>query len=492
MMQAPAARTDTIEDEALWTAVRQATSSELVEMPCIGVAIRQSLSHRVSRLPRGANQEATRDKLDAATRSLVDVKASDGVSARRRQWARVRSRGRAAVGMARRRLHDVVAGPAEILMPAKNPRLVRSLAAVHETGLRVRDWMEPARLTDDDVAAARASIAATVQSLESNLNVELPDIDKQELAAEAVNSALAFRRAEATLSRFRPRLIVCWADTHTPYLEAVMAGRASGVPSLVIQHGLDCERYTLDDCHADYVAVWGPARRERFERESRRQPTEIRVIGCPEWDAKRVSEPREPKPARRWLWVTRPHASYKCYMPSRVPEEGLHIARVLLESLAATVDARLVIKPHPNDYAKLYEGMAGEMSLQARVEVSRDNLEQHLSWCDLMISEDSTAGLEGLIAGKPLIHAHFASSPPVLPFVAYGAAASGFDAESLKAAIGVAAAGKMQQSHLGRLRFIDDSAGPMDGQAGGRLTALIRELAGSDVCPDVSAGGHMA
>ncbi|MEM1013387.1 MAG: hypothetical protein AAGI46_14345 [Planctomycetota bacterium] len=151
-----------------------------------------------------------------------------------------------------------------------------------------------------------------------------------------------------------------------------------------------------------------------------------------------------------------------------------------------------MIKPHPNDYAKLYEGMAGEMSLQARVEVSRDNLEQHLSWCDLMISEDSTAGLEGLIAGKPLIHAHFASSPPVLPFVAYGAAASGFDAESLKAAIGVAAAGKMQQSHLGRLRFIDDSAGPMDGQAGGRLTALIRELAGSDVCPDVSAGGHMA
>jgi len=245
--------------------------------------------------------------------------------------------------------------------------------------------------------------------------------------------AARVKAIQHTLRAAEPSAILLHDDTSPEGLTWALAAQANAVPSIAVAHGLDCERFFLDPVYASMKCVWGPERAERIRATARRlhgdqadEPT-VQVTGNPAYDG--LEPPPEPgSGGHRWLWVTRPHTPHKCFTPGRFPIEGADILDALLDALRQVPDAHLTIKPHPADYSQIYERKAADAGLQTRVTLRHDALEALFPETDVVIAEDSTAALDACLAGKPIVHAHFAPSPAVLPLVATGAALPGFDA----------------------------------------------------------------
>jgi hypothetical protein len=306
--------------------------------------------------------------------------------------------------------------------------------------------------------------------------IDLLVADQARLQQQILFQLGYLRVVETDFAQLRPRGIFTHADNHHPLQEYILIARREGIPTVVLQHGLDCEQWYLDEAYASAIALWGPARANRYRRQSRYQP-EMVITGNPAYDHLQLPQRFNPQ-GNYWLWVTRPHAETKCYSPTRSPQEGVKILQALLEALGQFPQARLVIKPHPADSIGLYQAVLQQHPLGDRVTLSQTPVMQLLPQARVVISEDSTAGLEAMFFGKPLIHAHFCESTPALKFVENQAALPGFSPEMLLESLKQVAAltDSEQQTYLAaQIAFLRDQLGPCDGQAGARVTEFVLE-----------------
>lgn len=308
--------------------------------------------------------------------------------------------------------------------------------------------------------------------------------DRTRLVEQLSEQARTVRRAEAELARLHPDALLVPVDNHPPYIEYALVARRLGIPVIMLQHGLDCERYYLDDAQASHIAVWGPDRLERYRRDSLYQPVRVEVVGNPTYDVAARVQADAGDPLL-WLWVTRPHRPEKCYPPSRRADEGLLILEALLHALDRTPGARLVIKPHSFDYEARYrEVLAGRGDDRARV--LWDTVPDLLKHAGVVISEDSTAGMDAMMSDRVLVHAHFATSAPVIPFADEGAALPGFSAAQLVESLArtaVLTASEREALSAGRRRFLDRFAGLRDGGGRRRFVAFVANVMGRSACP---------
>jgi hypothetical protein len=148
-----------------------------------------------------------------------------------------------------------------------------------------------------------------------NMGVDLLDGDVNLLWNQIIEQMSHVKLVEAEIAMTRPRAILVYADNHHPAQEYVLVARREGIPSIMLQHGLDCERYYLDEAYASAIAVWGKMRLQRYQKDSNWQPNLIQVTGNPEFDRLHLPE-RIDTDGDYWLWVTRPHAPNKCYLKS--------------------------------------------------------------------------------------------------------------------------------------------------------------------------------
>jgi len=307
--------------------------------------------------------------------------------------------------------------------------------------------------------------------------VDLLEADKVLLREQIREQIGTVRRAEGELQRLKPDAVLVPADDHPPFIEYVLVARREGVPTVMLQHGLDCERHHLDEAHASHIAVWGDERKRRYERGSRHQPKELRVVGNPAYDRQRFADTIRPC-GNTWLWLTRPHRSEKCYPPSREPGEGLRILDSLLVALERQPEARILIKAHTFDRPEAYRSRLETHPNRERVSFPPDGLFNLIESADVTITEDSTVGMDAMVKGRILVHAHLADSEPVMPFVEYGAALPGFSSSEIMSSLARArhldAAGRADM-HAGQQRFLDEFAGPRDGKAGERFGAFVQE-----------------
>jgi hypothetical protein len=328
-----------------------------------------------------------------------------------------------------------------------------------------------------DTKVARRLHAAVSTGLNKQ-GISLLPYDSKLLFHQIEDQLLRIDRATDALAFFSPAALLLHGDNHAPYQEYVAVARCQGIPTMTFQHGLDCERYYLDDVYASTIAVWSENRRARYEKDSGRQPA-MRVTGNPAFD--HISSlPGKIDPIGEYmLWITRPHTSKFCYSPSRQPKEGLAILDALLDTLAKSPRRRLIVKAHPQDYRTLYRDRIDERDLTDRAAVSGSDLKSLLPNAKIVISEDSTGGLDAMLQGKILIHAHFAESAPVLPFCHYGAALPGFSKEMLAESLEKAeflSSSELEEMLAGQRLFINHFAGELDGLAAGRQLAFFEEI----------------
>jgi UDP-N-acetylglucosamine 2-epimerase len=306
--------------------------------------------------------------------------------------------------------------------------------------------------------------------------ITLLDLDIERLKRQIVQVVTHIEQVKFELKALRPDVILLFADNHYPVQTYVFVAQQMQIPVIMQQHGLDCEQYCLEEAYAPIISVWGKARCDRYCQNSTWQPQTLQINGNPEFDTLRAPEKLDLN-GDYWLWVTRPHRPEKCFSPSRSPREGIEILAALLQALMRSPSARLVIKPHPLDHPDLYQTYVNESNVRDRVEITTAPAQSLLSDASLVISEDSTVGLEAMFFGKVVVHAHFAASLPVLPFVKYEAALPGYSAEMLVSALEKQLSETEQQSMWsGQQRFIQDYAGLCDGQSHQRMVRLIQQV----------------
>ena len=337
-----------------------------------------------------------------------------------------------------------------------------------------------ARLHDGDESFA-ASVIDELGRILLREGVALSEDDLTLLRSDLVDIILIRRIAEAEFEAVRPSGILMATDNCPPNLVYVLLARSRGIPTLMMQHGLDCDLYVYDQAVASHHALWGEARRTRYGNQSPSWNPVTCITGNPEWDTLKANSTMLDPHRGDWGWLTRPHALSHCYVPSRHPAEGLAIFETLLDCLDRHPERRLVVRAHPADHPELYAERAVTRGMADRVELHRGDLSKFFDRVSVIITEDSTAGLDAFLRGRVVVHAHYAMSPPVVPFVEYGAALPGFSpAELSKSLDRCTRLSLAEKAALGAGvgEFISDHAGPGDGAAGARWAAFVRDVVG--------------
>jgi len=84
----------------------------------------------------------------------------------------------------------------------------------------------------------------------------------------------------------------------------------------------------------------------------------------------------------------------------------------------------LVVKPHPKEDESLHFEVFQSLENNQNIKIvsKKSDIYELISICDLLITRHSTAGLEALAFGKPIMIVNLLNTPDVFPYVQYGAA----------------------------------------------------------------------
>lgn len=256
-------------------------------------------------------------------------------------------------------------------------------------------------------------------------STEISMLQKQVFQAQRIT-----KLAELELRRYQPDSLVMHADNHPPFINYTLVARKLGIPSIMLQHGLDCERGYLDEAYADHIIVWGPERKRAYERDSDYQPKQILIGGNCQYTPSNTSRPiarTEPQIAL----VTRPHASHKCYAPSRQHDSGTKLLEHVVEFMLKNPSCFLRIKLHPYDLKSLYNKVLEALPTH-RYQLFEGSIAELYAQSTHVISEDSTAGVEAFLFGHPVLHAYLDLAKPVMPLADSGAALPGHSEAQLR------------------------------------------------------------
>jgi hypothetical protein len=336
------------------------------------------------------------------------------------------------------------------------------------------EFPAPSRIPAENPAWCKCLLKAVLAGIEKQ-GVHLLETDRELLAQDIVRSDRLLRLAQLQLTAIQPELLMIPTEDGWYPRYFLEAARAMGVPSLLMQHGLDCEPFIFDHSRCDYAALWGAEREARYVTP----PKRCRITGNPHYDGVRADEIRYNDTGEYLLLALRPNYADKLHFPSRSPAVQQQLMAAVCDWMGRHSGARLVIKMHPSSLATpvLRQLEANGVADRCRVLVREGNLQELLAGARVVLTEDSTVGLDAMLAGKPVVFAHFMPSLPTLPMVEYNAALNGCGAERLTEALDAMSVGDHDAAAMadGQRRFIADFAGPLDGRSGQRTVEFLRE-----------------
>lgn len=271
------------------------------------------------------------------------------------------------------------------------------------------------------------------------------------------------------LSRTAPVLVVA---TNSPRAEraAIMAAGGLGIPSICMVD-LFCldEDWIWDDGYADRVCVLNEDVK-KFLTAAGRRPAQVTVTGNPAFDAladpANVAAGRSLRSARGWdggkvvLWPTQVEPAFHPFngLPGNplLPRQAL---AEVIEYAASRKDVVLCVRPRAGEEPPVLPD-------DPRFVISGQDvpLTQLLHAVDLVVTLNSTVGLEGHLAGAKLVQVLGSVFDAAMPLKAYGLADE---------AVGLGRLGAALQRCLALPRA--EGAGQV-GQAGMRVLDVIRSF----------------
>ncbi len=270
---------------------------------------------------------------------------------------------------------------------------------------------------------------------------------------------------ERTFRKLQPDLV---AATNSPRSEkaAILTARKMGIPAVCLMDLFDPREFedrVGQPGYADRICVLSQAVKENLKSYGRHDD-EIVVTGNPAFDD--LAEPDLQLKAET-LRSQRGWADGKVILWARQvnPNDwGLYetVESHFYDLLEQHRDWHLVIRLHPNDLTR-FENLPPRVTLSTQ----KDDLATFLQASDVVITVNSTVGVQGVAIGKPLITIELGAASPFTPYGDLGFSIGIKDVNLLEASILKALGGFKASATL-----------PKPGGAAHAVVEVMRDLLG--------------
>lgn len=218
-----------------------------------------------------------------------------------------------------------------------------------------------------------------------------------------------------------------------------LVSRQLGIPSLFCQHGPESDYPIWSPTVTSHVTVWGDGSLPSMTRRAEANGTTVVVTGEPSLDhadgtverghregtlAKLGLDPRK----KSVLVMAQPAVPFTALSMATDPER---FAAAIVHAAAALKECQFIYKLHYADGGQFERQLERTNALPANLRLLDHNEARHRGLdtlrlagaCDLLVTQSSTSGLEGLLVGTALLVVNLTGRADLLRYVQDGAAA---------------------------------------------------------------------
>lgn len=304
----------------------------------------------------------------------------------------------------------------------------------------------------------------------------------EEFFGSALGSlAWACSRYRDYWERSRPAAVLLPFDE--PPLQHLLMDLADkrGTPAVTILHGLP-EAYHQLPFHASATStlvVWGEEQKALYARAGALATRRCEALGNPSFDRRPRAATAPRRALKRVLALTQVSGWSVALATSLDPER---YALDLAEVLGSFPDLEVTLRLHPSESLDYYRRLLGPAAERLTLEHG-GSFADSLSRADLLIAPYSTALIDAMLAGVPLLCTQFSRVLYQPPFDGSWGVETVRTPEALRALLtGLLAAPEeglaaLREPHP---RILERFTGPRDGKAAARIRGLLEQLAFSD------------
>ena len=192
---------------------------------------------------------------------------------------------------------------------------------------------------------------------------------------------------EKILGIARPDIMIVGDDRAIGTRCHVLAAKKLGIKIVDVQHGLDPDIAAMATPISDLILVGGLYSKKHYMRFGT-SAKRIKIAGWPQYDSL-FGKRADIQAKNRLLFA--PDAAYA--------PQNVEVLKLLESSLQES--DTLIVKPHPGDDEELYRKAVKMRNVQ--VVPKKDSIIKYINESSAVITGASTAGLEALLLGKPLV-----------------------------------------------------------------------------------------
>lgn len=267
----------------------------------------------------------------------------------------------------------------------------------------------------------------------------------------------------------------------------IFSGRLAGVPSLVLQHGILAEKNGHNILLADKFLGWGKGSIQWYAAAGN-PPEKIEVTGNPRFDTLGSFKPLFSKQLLCEKLNLRDDKGIVLFATQQVNKFSsfwtddlfLAMADKLIDALRDFPDKQLVIKTDPYEDIAPYRDRIAAGSYPNAVAVKEIDLYTLMYFSELVVTMDSTVGLEALAFDKPLITINLSRRTDRVPYAASEAAIGVKNSAELSSALMSVFfdAATAQRLKSARGKFLKEYASYGNiGNAREKIAILVAEMA---------------
>jgi glycosyltransferase involved in cell wall biosynthesis len=372
----------------------------------------------------------------------------------------------------------------QVLFASWNPRLEKPVAEIGIPFIQLEDiyrgkYTETRKRHASNVRKLMAQIdpCLPVKLLSDMLNIQV-QYDASSFLEEIIVRIRTYTDIYIDLiTSIKPDIVIMLNEISLSDRLAALVSAQVGTPSISIQHGLYIG-YAYRKLATDKVIVWGNEPKKFWEKRGC-TPEQVISVGSfahEKWrDLIEINRTVSPDGGRpRVLFLGQNPAAF---ISARTHRKTVDAVFRAIQSLP---EYHFMIKSHPAENAEPYHAACNKLASNSNVEIRTiGSVEDVILESDLVITIFSTAGLEAMLLGKPVIVLNLSQEPSIAPYVP--AAELVESAELLPGAIQQIIKDPEHQQTLvsAGKKYADEYFGTIDGHAADRAVRVIQDLAES-------------
>jgi len=300
---------------------------------------------------------------------------------------------------------------------------------------------------------------------------------------------------EELYKNIRPKLVIVRESVRAPERMIVVVAKSAGIRTLVIQHGILTERNIFTRLHSDKIALWGKAGADWYGAYGN-DVSKCIITGKPAHDTlypksdncKKEAEDTLLKigadPAKKTILFIGSffkNIRYQMYSVYYSQDSEYIALSSVLNIMDQFSDKQLIVKIHPFDPVDInsfYKNSGLKSHTNAFVAKNVNIIPLIINSALVVTSFFSSAALDAVIFGKPVIALNFYKREDLVPFAQRGVALGVNEAGQLYQAVKQIFEDKKLIDRLAsdRESFIYDYAYKIDGGSTERVIDLIKQL----------------